>query len=82
MMAHALGYPTDIDRQPDRKERSQGKQKGSHDMTVETKKHACLCKYGLYINLLICMQDRCGMMAADSELTKQLCHMTLLFTFS
>jgi len=26
--------------------------------------------------------SRVGMMAADSELTKQLCHMTLLFTFS
>jgi len=26
------------------------------------------------------MRDRCGKMAADSELTKQLCHMTLLFT--
>ena len=28
-MAHSLGYPTDIDRQPDRKERSQKKQRGS-----------------------------------------------------
>ena len=28
-MAHSLGYPTDIDRQPDRKERSQEKQSGS-----------------------------------------------------
>ena len=36
----------------------------------------------LYIPNLVCMRDRCGKMAADSELTKQLCHMTLLFTFS
>jgi len=28
-MAHSLGYPTDIDRRPDRKERSREKQKGS-----------------------------------------------------
>jgi len=28
-MAHLLGYSTDIDRQPDRKERSQEKQSGS-----------------------------------------------------
>ena len=28
-MAHSLGYPTDIDRWPDRKERSREKQKGS-----------------------------------------------------
>jgi len=28
-MAHSLGYPTDIDRQPDRKERSREKQRGS-----------------------------------------------------
>jgi len=29
MMAYLLGYPTDIDRQPDRKERTQEKQRGS-----------------------------------------------------
>ena len=28
-MAHLLGYPTDIDRQPNREERSQEKQRGS-----------------------------------------------------
>ena len=28
-MAHLLGYPTDIDRQPDREERSWEKQSGS-----------------------------------------------------
>jgi len=28
-MVHSPGYPTDIDRQPDREERSQGKQSGS-----------------------------------------------------
>jgi len=28
-MAHSLGYPIDIDKWPDRKERSQEKQKGS-----------------------------------------------------
>jgi len=28
-MAYSLGYPTDIDRWPDRKERSQEKQRGS-----------------------------------------------------
>ena len=28
-MAHSLGYPTDIDRQPDREERSREKQSGS-----------------------------------------------------
>jgi len=28
MMAHSLDYPTDIDRQPDREERSQEKQRG------------------------------------------------------
>ena len=28
-MAHLLGYPTDIDRQPDREERSREKQRGS-----------------------------------------------------
>jgi len=32
------------------------------------------------LSSLVCMQDQCGKMAADSELTKQLCHMTLLFT--
>jgi len=30
--------------------------------------------------LTVYMQDQCGKMAADSELTKQLCHMTSLFT--
>ena len=29
MMAHLPGYPTDIDRQPDREERSREKQRGS-----------------------------------------------------
>jgi len=38
MMAHSLGYPTDIERQSDRKERSQEKQKGSYDVAVEMKK--------------------------------------------
>jgi len=28
MIAYSLGYPTDIDRQPDRKERSREKQRG------------------------------------------------------
>ena len=37
-MAHSPGYSTDIDKQPDRKERSQEKQRGSHDVAVETKK--------------------------------------------
>jgi len=37
--------------------------------------------YLAYVSFhLVCMRDRCGKMAADSELTKQLCHMTLLFT--
>ena len=29
MMAHLLGYPTDIDKQPNREERSREKQSGS-----------------------------------------------------
>ena len=38
-------------------------------------------RYMIYQHHLVCMLHRkCGMMAADSELTKQLCHMTLLFT--
>jgi len=37
-MAHSLGYPTDIDRWPDRKERSRGKQRSSYDIAVEMKK--------------------------------------------
>jgi len=36
MMAHSPGYPTDIDRQPDRKERSQGKRRSPCDMAVES----------------------------------------------
>jgi len=51
MMAHSLGYPTDINRQPDRKKRSQEKQKSTCDIVVETKKQAHLCKHDLYINL-------------------------------
>jgi len=38
MVAHSLGYLTDIDRQPDRKERSQEKQRSSCDVVVKTKK--------------------------------------------
>ena len=44
MMAHLLGYPTDIDRQPNREERFR-------DMVVETKKQAHLCKHSSYIKL-------------------------------
>jgi len=36
--------------------------------------------YLLSTTSLVCMRDRCGKMAADSELTKQLSHMTSLFT--
>jgi len=43
-MAHLLGYPTDIDRQPNREERFR-------DMVVETKKQAHLCKHSSYIKL-------------------------------
>ena len=50
-MAHSLGYLIDIDRWPDRKERSQEKQRSSHDMVVEMKKQAHLCKHSSYINL-------------------------------
>jgi len=50
-MAHSPGYPTDIDSEPDRKEKSWEKQKSPVDMAVETKKQVHLCKYGLYINL-------------------------------
>jgi len=50
-MAYSLGYPIDIDRQPDRKERSREKQRGSCDMAVETKKQVYLSKYSSHINL-------------------------------
>ena len=40
-MAHSLGYPTDNNRQPDRKERSQKKQRFC-DVAAETKKRALL----------------------------------------
>jgi len=36
MMAHSPGYPTDIDRRPDRKKRSQEKQRSPCDMAVES----------------------------------------------
>ena len=40
-MAHLLDYPTDIDRQPDREERSQEKQRGSVTWQLRQKsKHA------------------------------------------
>jgi len=35
MMAHSLDYPTDIDSEPDRKERSQKKQRSPVDVAVE-----------------------------------------------
>ena len=50
-MAHSPGYPTDINSRPDRKERSQGKQRSTCDVVVEMKKRACLCKHDLCINL-------------------------------
>jgi len=50
-VAHSLGYLTDIDRQPDKKERSREKQRGSCDMAVETKKQVHLCKHNSYIIL-------------------------------
>jgi len=50
-MAHLLCYSKDIDRQPNRKERSQEKQRDSHNMVVEMKKQVHLCKHSLYINL-------------------------------
>jgi len=50
-MVYSLSYLTDIDKQPNRKERSWEKQRGSCDMVVETKKQACLCKHDLYIIL-------------------------------
>jgi len=50
-MAHSPGYPTDIDRQSDRKERSWEKQRGSYDVAVEMKKWVHLYKHNLYINL-------------------------------
>ena len=50
-MAHSLGYPTDINSEPNRKERSQEKQRSSIDMAVKMKKQACLCKHDSYINL-------------------------------
>jgi len=48
-MAHSSGYPTDIDRKPDMKERSQRKQRSPCDVAVETKKRARLCKHDSYI---------------------------------
>jgi len=37
-MAHSLGYLIDIDRWPDRKERSREKQRSPCDVVVEMKK--------------------------------------------
>jgi len=38
MIVYLLGYLTDIDKRPDRKKRSQEKQKSSCDVAVEMKK--------------------------------------------
>jgi len=49
-MAHLPGYPTDIDRQPDREERSQEKQRGSWCGSWD-EEVPCLGKHNLYIKL-------------------------------
>jgi len=61
MMAHLLGYPTDIDRQPDRKERSREKQSGSVTWQLRQRSEptyvsmACILNYSntQYNNYLI-----------------------------
>jgi len=47
-MAHSLGYPTDNNRQPDRKERSREKQRGSRCGSRD-EEALCLPKCDLYI---------------------------------
>jgi len=42
MMAHSPGYPTDIDRQPDRKERSRKKQRSTCDVAVDDEEEASM----------------------------------------
>jgi len=50
-MAHLPGYPTDIDRQPDREERSREKQRVFVTWQVRRRREPRLCKHGSYINL-------------------------------
>ena len=47
-MVHLPGYPTDIDRQPDREERSQEKQSGSVTWQLRRRSEPRLCKHGLF----------------------------------
>ena len=49
-MAHSPGYPTDNNSQPDRKERSREKQRGSRCGSRD-EEALCLGKHDLYIRL-------------------------------
>ena len=49
-MAHSPGYPTDINRQPDREKRSREKQRGSRRGSWD-KEAPHLGKHNLYIKL-------------------------------
>ena len=51
-MAHSLGYPTDIDRKPDRKERSQRKQRSPCDVAGETSAYVSTALFFLKSTLL------------------------------